>query len=165
MSEKEIAFRAITADDMDFLRRVYADTRAHEMAIVPWTDEQKAAFLRQQFDAQHAYYQETCPAARYELILSDGQAIGRLYQDWRDDELRIIDIALLSEHRGQGIGGKIMRDLIDQAAAEGKKVTIHVEMNNPAMHLYDRLGFQKIEEQGVYWLMEWLPGDSSMNHE
>ena len=75
------------------------------------------------------------------------------------DEHRMIDIALLPEHRGAGIGGAIMRDILDEAAKAAKKVRIHVEVNNPAMRLYQRLGFHKIEEQGVYNLMEWKPAD------
>jgi ribosomal protein S18 acetylase RimI-like enzyme len=143
---------------LPFIERLYGNTRQWEMdLLVDWSDEEKAAFIKQQHNAQHSYYQQVFPAARYELILQDGEPIGRLYVDRREDEHRIIDISLLDTHRGQGIGGKIMQDLLDEAVAAGKLVRIHVEHNNPAMHLYDRLGFKKIEEQGVYWLMEWEP--------
>ena len=47
-----------------------------------------------------------------------------------------------------------MGEVLDEAALLGKPVRIHVEKNNPAMHLYDRLGFRQVEDQGVYWLME-----------
>lgn len=131
--------------------------------LTEWSKEEKTAFLGQQFNAQHNYYQQVYPDATYDLISKDGEPIGRLYVDRRDDEHRIIDIALLAECRGQGIGRQIMQNLLDEAAAAGKLVRIHVEVNNPAMRLYERLGFQKIEEQGVYWLMEWNPEPSSPN--
>lgn len=125
--------------------------------MVPWPAEEKHAFLSMQFEAQHRFYMDQFPQARFDLLLEDGIPIGRLYLDVRADEHRLIDIALLPEHRGKGIGGRLMRDVLDEAAKHGKIVRIHVETNNPAMHLYDRLGFEKIEEQGPYWLMEWRP--------
>ena len=155
-----VTFRPITDDDLPFIERLYGNTRQGEMDLLgDWSDEEKSAFIKQQHNAQHAYYQQVFPDARYELILKDGEPIGRLYVDRREVEHRIIDIALLDTHRGQGIGGTIMQDLVDEAAAVGKLVRIHVEHNNPAMHLYERLGFKKIEEQGVYWLLERDPGE------
>lgn len=152
-----ISMRPITDADQAFLRELYASTRAREMAMVPWSPEEKHAFLGMQFEAQHKFYMDQFPRARFDLLLEDGEPIGRLYLDVRDDEHRLIDIALLPQHRGRGIGARLMRDVLDEAAGEGKKVRIHVETNNPAMHLYDRLGFEKVEEQGPYRLMEWRP--------
>ena len=152
-----IAFRPITDADLPFLRELYASTREAEMAVVPWSPEEKIAFVAMQFEAQHSFYREQFPNARLDLILEDGEPIGRLYLDRRDDELRLIDIALVPSCRNRGIGGALMRDVLDEAAAAGRSVRIHVEHNNPAMHLYDRLGFRKLEEQGPYWLMEWRP--------
>lgn len=154
----ETTLRSITPEDQAFLRRVYASTRADEMAAVPWSEEEKEAFLRFQFDAQHKYYMEQFPRAAFDVIEKDGEPIGRLYVDRRDDEIRLIDIALLPEHRGGGFGGAIMRRILAEGAASEKLVRIHVEHDNPAMRLYRRLGFEKIEEQGVYHLMEWTPG-------
>jgi ribosomal protein S18 acetylase RimI-like enzyme len=84
-----------------------------------------------------------------------GEAIGRLYIDrWPRDHC-IIDIAFLPEHRRHGLGAALLADLLDEAAAAGKAVTIHVEKFNPAMRLYRRLGFKTEEEHGVYDLMRW----------
>ena len=152
----QVELRPIRDEDRDFLCRLYASTRADELAQTPWSDEEKQSFLDMQFQAQHAHYQKHFPEASYQIIEQLGEPIGRLYLDRRPDELRIIDIALLPEKRGEGIGGVLMRNILDEAAIAGKPVRIHVERNNPAMHLYERLGFQKVEDQGVYWLMEWL---------
>ncbi len=158
----EITYRPIRDDaDKEFLYLLYASTRAHEMAVVPWSDEEKEQFLRQQFHAQTEFYNEHYREnAEFDLILIDGEPKGRLYLSRREKEFRIIDIALLPALRNKGIGGKIMSDIIGEADGAGKPVTIHVEQNNPAMHLYERLGFVKIEDQGVYWLMERPCGDS-----
>lgn len=155
-----VAFRPIGPDDEEFLYRVYASTREEELRPVPWTEDEKAAFLRQQFHAQHVFYQEQYGGARFEVILLDDEPIGRLYVDRRDDEIRIVDIALGPAHRGRGIGGGIVRGLLAEAAVADKPVRIHVERLNPARRLYERLGFVEIADKGVYALMEWRPGSA-----
>ncbi|MDY7092533.1 MAG: GNAT family N-acetyltransferase [Acidobacteriota bacterium] len=152
-----VELRPITAEDEAFLMRVYFSTREEELRPVPWSDEQKAAFLEQQFRAQHDFYRQQFPDARFDLVLHYGQPVGRLYVDRREDEIRIIDIALLTEARGKGLGGRLLEELLAEAREAGKAVRIHVERNNPALRLYHRLGFESIEDQGVYYLMEWRP--------
>ncbi|MCB1032396.1 MAG: GNAT family N-acetyltransferase [Acidobacteria bacterium] len=127
------------------------------MVMLDWPVEEKQAFLKQQFEAQHKYYHQVFKKAAFDLVLLDGRPAGRLYVDRREDEIRVIDIALLPEHRGRGIGGKLMGDVLAEGQKAGKPVRIHVERNNPALHLYHRLGFQPVEDQGVYHLMEWRP--------
>ncbi len=161
----EITYRRIQDADQELNYRVYASTRAREMARVPWSDAEKEAFLRFQFDAQKKYYDEQFPDASFDLILLDGEPSGRLYVDRREDEIRLVDIALLPEHRGRGIGGRIMRRILHEGEEKGLLVRIHVERDNPAMRLYERLGFEKIEEQGVYHLMEWTPARAATGKE
>lgn len=148
-----ISFRPIEAGDFEFLYLVYASTRS-DIEQVQWSEEQKQQFLRMQFQAQHTHYQQHFENARFQIVLRDDQPIGRLYVDDRPDELRIIDIALLPEHRRQGIGRSILTDLLAEATRQGKPVRIHVERFNPALALYERMGFQKIGDTGVHLLME-----------
>lgn len=125
--------------------------------IVDWTAEMKDAFILQQFTAQHSWYQEHYVGAEFQVILVEDMRAGRLYVHRRPTEIRLVDIALLPEHRQGGIGTSILRDLLAEGEAVGKPVTIHVEVYNPAMRLYERLGFRPIEERGPYRLMEWRP--------
>jgi GNAT superfamily N-acetyltransferase len=150
-----VSLRPITASDEAFLRRLYASTRAAEMAVVPWSEEQKDAFLRMQFDAQHRFYRSRYGRARFDVIEKDGEPIGRLYVDRGENEIRIVDVALLPEHRGRGIGSARMREILDEARTEGKRVVIHVERENPAHRWYVRLGFRVVEDLGIYFRMEW----------
>jgi len=155
---RSLAFRPITPEDADLLLRVYRSTREAELAmIVDWTDEMKDAFIRQQFSAQHTWYQEHYVGAEFQVILVDGEPAGRLYVHRRPKEIRLVDIAFLPEFRGGGLGSSIVRDLLAEGEAAGKPVTIHVEIYNPAMRLYERLGFRPVEERGPYRLMEWRP--------
>jgi ribosomal protein S18 acetylase RimI-like enzyme len=157
---ESLQFRSITTSDEDILAEIYASTRREELApLIDWSKAQKEAFLRQQFEYQHHYYQQTYTDATYELITQRDEVLGRLYVDRREEEIRIVDIALLPEHRGRGIGGAIIQSLLDEAGRRdhGKVVRIHVEHNNPALRLYQRLGFRQIEDKGVYKLLEWRP--------
>ena len=150
-----ISLRPITPEDDSFLAGLYARTRAEELAVTGWSDEDKAVFCRRQFDAQSAHYRENYPGASLQVIEREGKPIGRLYVARWESEIRIMDIALLPEHRGSGIGTKLLRGLQDEARAAGKSLSIHVERFNPALRLYERLAFQMIEDKGVYLLMRW----------
>lgn len=157
MVEFNVSLRPITDADEDFLCQLYRSTRLEEMAQSGWTQPQIDEFLKFQFQAQHKFYQETFTEAAYDIVLADGERAGRLYLDRREDEFRIIDIALLPAFRGKKIGYRLLRDILDEATAAKKCVRIHVESNNPALKLYERLGFEHVEDQGVYYLMEWWP--------
>jgi ribosomal protein S18 acetylase RimI-like enzyme len=124
---------------------------------VPWDDAQKAAFLRQQFDAQDAWWRENYVEASFDVILVDGEPAGRLYVHRGPSEIRIVDIALLPEHRGNGVGTRLLEDLLGEGDVGGKSVTIHVERMNPALRLYERLGFTLAEDKGVYLFLERAP--------
>ena len=152
-----VTFRPIGTDDEAFLYQVYASTREEELAQVPWTEAQKAAFLRMQFTAQHRYYHEQFPGASFQIILLDGHSVGRFYVNRSADDILVIDIALLPEYRNRGIGGAVMRGILSEAARSGKPVRIHVEHFNRAVRFYERLGFSKIGGDSVYFLMEWRP--------
>jgi ribosomal protein S18 acetylase RimI-like enzyme len=157
MAARLMTLRPVEAGDEEFLYRVYASTRAEELAAVPWDDDAKEAFLRMQFAAQDRWYHEQMPDASYDLVLVDGERAGRLYVERRPDELLIIDIALLPEQRRRGLGTSLLGDVLAEADATGRRATIHVERFNPARRLYERLGFAGVAEQGVYLLLERSP--------
>jgi GNAT superfamily N-acetyltransferase len=152
-----VSFRLIRPDDEAFLYEVYASTRTEELAVVDWDEAHKAAFLHMQFAAQHQFYQEHYTKTDFLIILRYAVPVGRLYIARWQDEIRIMDIALLPPYRNAGIGTAILRDLLAEAAAAHKPVRIHVEKFNPALQLYERLGFTPIEDKGVYLFMEWAP--------
>jgi ribosomal protein S18 acetylase RimI-like enzyme len=124
---------------------------------VPWDEATKRAFVEQQFTAQDAHWREHYRDTSWDVILVDGEPAGRLYVARWENEIRIVDIALLPGFRGRGLGTALLRDLMTEADAAGKPLSIHVETNNPARSLYDRLGFRPAGEHGVYVLMERPP--------
>jgi ribosomal protein S18 acetylase RimI-like enzyme len=153
-----VTFRPIGPDDMSFLLRVYRSTREEELAmVIDWTPEQKDAFVRHQFEAQHIWYRDHYEGAQFDIIQVDGVPAGRLYVHRRPGEIRLVDVTLLPEFRQGGIGTSLLHDLLAEGETAGKPVTIHVEVYNPAMRLYERLGFLPIEERGPYRLLKWTP--------
>lgn len=152
-----VALRPVGPGDEELLFRIYAGAREDELAVVPWDAARKEAFLRAQFDAQARWYREHYEGASYDVILVDGEPAGRFYVYRGEAEIRIVDIALLPDRRGGGVGGSLLRDLLAEADAAGRRVTIHVERLNPALRLYRRLGFTVAEDKGVYLLLERQP--------
>jgi RimJ/RimL family protein N-acetyltransferase len=150
-----ITLRDIGEEDEGFLREVYACTRAQELAQVPWSDEQREAFLRMQFDAQHSHYHAQFPEADYKIILHDSGPIGRLYVHRTSEGIRILDITLLPVHRSQGLGHSVIKELMDEGARLDKPVSIWVEHFNPSRALFDRLGFSQVQDDGYSLLLEW----------
>ncbi|MHA7777380.1 GNAT family N-acetyltransferase [Roseibium sp. M-1] len=148
-----IAYRELRRDDFPFLLALYRSTREEELARTPWGEAEKHAFISMQFEAQHTHYRTHYPDALWLIIEAHDTPVGRLYLERWNREHRIIDIALMPQARGQGIGGAILADLINEAGDAGKSLGIHVEKANPAMRLYKRLGFQTREDKGVYDLL------------
>ena len=151
------ALREETPEDETFLRRLYASTRTEEMARAPWTDGQKAAFLNMQFDLQRKHYQAFYPQGDFMIIVLGDKPAGRFYLDRSAEAFLLIDIALLPEYRGLGVGCRLLENLLAEAEAASKPVRLHVETSRRALTLYRRLGFTTIEVQGLRLLMEWKP--------
>ena len=152
-----ITLRDEVKEDESLRFELYASTRAQEMALVPWTIEQKEAFLKMQSDAQHSFYKEKYPTATYQVIVEDDVAVGRLYVQRETELIRILDIAIVPETRRKGIGTELVERLLDEGRQSQRPVHIYVETDNPALGLFERLGFSRRSEVGFNYLLEWTP--------
>lgn len=150
-----ISLRNAVGEDESLLFELYASTRADEMALVPWNDEQRKAFLTMQFSAQESYYREKFSDASFSVILRDDLPVGRFYVFRDKDEIRILDITIRPALRNSGIGTSLLSELLTEAAESRKPVRIHVETFNPSLRLFERLGFKSVAEEGFNFLMEW----------
>lgn len=142
-------------DDTAFVRDLYAATRWEELAVTPWDEATKRAFLSDQFQLQRDHYRKNYVGAEFLVIHSGNERIGRIYLNHKGGEIRLMDIALIESSRGRGWGRDLVAALLEIAAEEGAQVTLHVEPNNPALRLYERLGFALIENRGVYLFLGW----------
>jgi ribosomal protein S18 acetylase RimI-like enzyme len=145
-----ITYRTMTDGDLPFVAALYAPSRAGEVAGTGWPAAAQAAFLEQQHRAQHSHYRATYPKGEWLLIERGGEPIGRLYLAEELGQLLVVDISLLPAARGGGLGTAILRDVL---AGEKRPVMLHVQRTNRARRLYERLGFELVEEQPIYLKM------------
>ncbi|MCK7594967.1 GNAT family N-acetyltransferase [Pseudomarimonas salicorniae] len=145
--------------DLSFLQALYASTRTEELAPVPWTADEKSRFLLQQFHLQRHHYRTHYAEAGFWLLVSSLGPHGRIYVHCSPGELRLMDIALMPDQRGRGIGTALIRALQGEARASGRRIGLHVEPGNPALDLYRRLGFGHGEVRGAYRFLQW-PADA-----
>ena len=159
----KISLRQVGPGDNAFLKEVYAGTRPDVMDNPVFDDKQKSDFIESQFNLQDVQYRKHYRNAEFMIISEGGRDSGRLYLYEDKKEIRIMDIAILPAFRGRGTGAFLIGELQTKAIQSGKSVSIHVEENNPAKKLYDRLGFVEQGEKvnGVYQLMVWDPNQVS----
>jgi ribosomal protein S18 acetylase RimI-like enzyme len=152
-------FELVPADahDSDFLFHLYASTRAEEFALLPWDEQQKSVFMRMQFDVRERAYASTYPAAVRSLVVSDGRKVGAVIVDRAENEIKLIDIALIFEARCKGIGTAVLHNLICEARSANKPLRLQVAKGNRAMNLYCRLGFTRTGGDEMYEQMELVP--------
>lgn len=157
-----IVLRAVQETDEDFLLQVYAASRADELALVPWDEEQKRAFVRQQFEAQREQYFARFPDAEYSIILYKERPVGRFWIGRTPEQIRLLDIAILPEFQNQGVGAALLKTLLAESEAAGKPLRHMVfKMNAAAFRFYERFGFSPIEDVGAYIHMERRPSSAA----
>lgn len=170
-----IKLRPQLPEDETFLVAVYGSTREQELAMVPWTAEQKEAFLRFQLTAQLRHYQTEYPNAEFSIILFETEPVGlfetepvglfetepvgRLYVDRRETEFRIMDITLLPAHRGKRISSPIINRLKNEAATVGKNLSINLDKLSQSHSVFEHLGFKATEDTGFHVLYVWKPAE------
>lgn len=148
------SLRPFTRDDQSFLFQLYVSTRQDELLAFGWTTAQQEAFLRMQFNAQQQWYEMAYPGADHQIILVDGQPVGRILVFRESGAYRLVDIALLSEHRSRGMGTELLHQLIAKSQNQGLPLRLQVLKTNRARQLYQRLGFQESGDDGMYYQME-----------
>jgi ribosomal protein S18 acetylase RimI-like enzyme len=155
---RKVTLRPVVPEDEEFLLRVYASTREEELAQVLWDEGQKDAFLRQQSAAQRREYDAHYPDARYDVILLEGNPVGRIWVGRSDAEIHLLDIALLGEAQNLGVGTALLHALVEESERTNKRLTHTVFIQNTdALRFYQRLGFVVVEDIGAYLMMERRP--------
>ena len=151
-----VELRPVSESDNDFLLAVYASTREDELAQAEWAEGQKEMFLRWQLDLQRREYETRFPDADYRVIVVDQQPAGRIWIGRDNEQIRLLDIALLPDFQNRGVGTALVERLKRQADSDGKALRHMVfVLNNNADRFYERLGFKKFEDFGAYKHMEW----------
>jgi ribosomal protein S18 acetylase RimI-like enzyme len=155
MTTNEISLRPADSSDEAFLYDLYYNTHVDDFAAGGLEGPQLQALMKLQFTARQRHYEIAFPGADHQIVLSDNKPVGRLLMFHSSREVRLVDIAISASHRGSGIGALLVRKLCDEAAATNKSVTLHVAKTNRAVRLYQRLGFEVVDELGGDYKMEW----------
>lgn len=157
LAARGFSLRTETGDDFAFLETLYISVRWDELAVLDWSVEQKIAFARQQFSYQVTHYAAHYGGTDFGILLHHGDPVGRWYIFRGRADVRVVDVSLLPQYRGQGIATGLFDALLAEAGRDGKTVGIHVEKFNPARNLYRRLGFRDAGESGPYLFLRWSP--------
>ncbi|QWT18982.1 GNAT family N-acetyltransferase [Bacillus sp. NP157] len=153
---QRLALRPAVTSDMPFLRRLYAQTRAVELAGVPWPAAMREQFLDDQFALQHRHYTQQFGSAEFLIVEAEGEPIGRLYLDHASDACHVIDISIEQAWQGKGLGTALLGQVQHDAGSASRAVTLNVNRHNPrARRLYEALGFVTVADEGVYTSMRW----------
>ena len=139
---------------------VFASTRSDELAVLAWNPALRQSFIDMQFSAQQQDFGASYPDAENSIILLAEQPIGRMLVDRTDAAIFLIDIAILNDYRNRRIGSSLICGLMDEAAGSQKSMRLSVYKSNPAVRLYERLGFSPIADNGLYFEMIWASANS-----
>ena len=160
---ESVTLRPVCSDDEAFVFDLFRSAHKQTFASLDIPEEENE-LLRMQFIAQQSQYRGQYPDAHFDLVLKDEVAIGTLYAMRGPEEFVLIDIVLLPEQRNAGIGAQLVAPLIQQALAAGRPLKAHVHRDNPAWHLWQRLGFEMVGDEGVYLQIR-VPADHRKNRE
>jgi GNAT superfamily N-acetyltransferase len=158
VNDADLQLRPVQPEDTPFLLRVYASARAAEMAMVPWTGEQKESFLRAQFEAQTREYTARHPHAEHSILVYRRRDVGRCFVSRAGAQVHILDLTVLTPERNAGAGSALIRRLQEEAAVAGAPLTIYVETFNPALAFFTKRGFRPQQQEGIHLLLKWMPG-------
>ena len=158
LAPTSLHLRAAKSADMAFLRRLYRQSRADELAPVPWTEAEKRDFCQSQFQLQHTDWVQRFPLAWFLIASTKATPVGRFYVNPGNDSFHIIDIGLLKAWRSKGLGTGLIQSLQHQAERHGLGVTLSVMRDNiKAQALYERQGFIPTESDNSRLFMRWTP--------
>src|SRR6266516_2018663 len=150
-----ISLLPVTDADTSFLLELYQSSRGDDLRGLGGDDERISEFLTMQHEAQQRFDATEYKRPTEQVVLRDGELIGRMIYEPRENEIRCVDIALLPQHRNAGVGAYLIRQLQDEARRRNKPWRLQVIRFSRAVGLFERLGFQRISETGTHFQMEW----------
>ena len=156
MAEESITLRPATEDDRDFLLALYKSSRGDDLRGLSWEEERINEFLEMQYEAHQTFLANDHPNLQDQIVLVDGASVGHLAVEQRAEEIRLVDVSLVPEHRQRGTGTLLIQELQAQAAAAQRPLRLQVIRFNRAVTLFERLGFRRTSETGTHFQMEWL---------
>ena len=146
--------RAATAGDEPFVHRLIVEMVTADLGTAAWPEALRAPLLEIQYRGRISGVRDQFPDAEEEILLADGEPVGWAVIARREEEIRLVEIAVLSAARGKGVGRARLEELLAEADGAGKPVRLKVTAGNRALSLYRRLGFRQTGNDEVRLWME-----------
>ena len=151
----QVRRRLVTPGDEAFVKRLIVATVAEDLQAWAWPETLRTSLLEMQYRGRLQSIDVDSPTAEKSIILAGDDPVGWVVIDWAGACTNVVDIAILGQHRGAGIGGAVLREIIEESA--GKPVALSVNITNRAARLYERLGFKRVGGDEVQHFLERLP--------
>lgn len=153
-----VRMRPVNETDDSFLYDVVSSTVRNQFKKMGGDIQIMEPLLRIQYENQTREYRKRFPQASHLIVTINNVDAGRIYLDRNSEEIRILDVTLLPEYRGKGLGAFILKMLEEEAAQNQLPIRIYVEEGNPSLRLFRRLGYQFQGKYGeVHNLLQWTP--------
>lgn len=150
-----VSLRPQTEADLPFVEELVIAVREDEPGFRHLLPDERVRLLKEQHQLQWSHYRKVFPAAHFLLILADGQPVGRFYLDHAADHLRVIELSILPDYQGHGIGRRLMETIQAEAARRRHPVRLSVVNGNPVERFYATLGFVRDGLNGSHLRMRW----------
>jgi ribosomal protein S18 acetylase RimI-like enzyme len=138
-----LGYRSATESDIDFLYALRVATmKEYVDKTWGWDDTFQQSIFRKNY-----------VPAKVQILTFDGQDIGMLSVEERDEDIFLKTVEIHPAFQSQGIGTAIISQILADGVKKGKSVRLQVLKVNPAKRLYDRLGFSVIEETSTHYIM------------
>lgn len=156
-SQGALRLRPMMASDNAFIESLYRSTR-DDLRLLDAEDDFIDELIESQRRAQTQGYGDMFPNAMYFVAEHHGERIGRVVLDFGQNEVRVVDMALIPAARGKGFGGQILQSVQLAASKVMAPVALSVRFDHiAAKHLYARLGFVVETVQLPFERMVWYP--------
>ena len=158
---QDVTFRPETDSDEDstFMRKLFCSLE--QVQSLMQFGEQAELLIDMQLRSREQQYRVVYPDGSFQLILLNGEPVGRFATDQSNDTWHIIDIALMPACRGHLLGMRIVQQFLRSADAAGRAVAASVLASNvKARKLWQHVGFQVVDEKPDYWYLLFSPSRS-----
>ncbi|MRJ42975.1 MULTISPECIES: GNAT family N-acetyltransferase [Idiomarina] len=146
------------ARDGDLAYTLFADQKQQEFSRLLSPPAILEQLLRSQYDIREQSYSVSYHDYQKLTATLDSQPIGilRIGQAQITGCLRLVDIIIDQRYRCRGVGTQVLEHFIDLARAKSLDADLHVQKDNPALRLYQRLGFCICGETDLHWYLKKL---------